>query len=313
MSIQELTERLAQIKEDIGVRDKVRKDFERVRASLSAERARLRSLAEILRKETSDVERLEGLSVEGLFYQILGSKEQQLDKEIQEQLAAKLKHDQCRHAITAMEQEFAEIEQRMPKSQDLDAQYESLLKDKEKLLLEKNSDETRELIALAEKTGTLQASLKELREATLAGESVRHSLDRVLESLSSARNWGTWDMFGGGMLSTHIKHSRIDDARGHVHDAQVQAARFERELADVDLKVDVAIQFSSFSKFADYFFDNLITDWIVNSRIDESRSSASAARARVDMVLAQLRQRVSQEQHQISEAVAQRRSTIERA
>src|SRR5262245_38999709 len=113
MSIQELTTRLVQIKEQLGIRNKVRKDLESVRTSLESERARLRSLTETLRQESRDVERLEGLSLEGLFYQILGSKEHQLDKERQEQLAAKLKHDQCSHAVAALEQEFAEATLRM--------------------------------------------------------------------------------------------------------------------------------------------------------------------------------------------------------
>ena len=311
MTIQELTARLIQIKESISIRDKVQKDLERVHASRTEERYRLKGLSETLRKESRDVERLEGLSLEALFYQILGSKDEQLDKERQEELAAKLKYDQCGHSVAALNEELSGLNARMDEFGDLDAEYESVVRQKETLLRTQDTAETRRLIALAEKAGALQVSVKELGEAVVAGELVRASLEQVLDSLRSARNWGTWDMLGGGFISTHIKHSRIDDARDHVHQAQVHAARFERELADVRLDADLSIQFSSFTKFADYFFDNLITDWIVNSRIEESRSSAITAQAKVDLVLAQLHQRLNDAKRDLSAAVSERRRIVE--
>jgi hypothetical protein len=311
MTIQELTARLAQIRESVSISDKVQMDLDRVRSSRNAARVRLRGLAETLSKESRDVERLEGLSLEGLFYQILGNKEDQLDKERQEELAAKLKHDQCKHEVAALDEEYSRLSSRMAEFNDLDAEYESVIRQKEKLLIEQDTAETRQLIALAEKAGTLQASIKELSEAFAAGEAVKSSLEQVVDSLNSARNWGTWDMLGGGFISTHIKHSRIDEARNYVHQAQAQAARFERELADVRLDADLSIQFGAFTKFADYFFDNLITDWIVNSRIEESRNSASSAHAKVDLVLDQLHQRLSDAQRDLSAAVSERRNIIE--
>jgi len=311
MTIQELTARLAQIRESVSISDKLQMDLDRVRSSRNAERMRLRSLAETLHKESQDVERLEGLSLEGLFYQILGNKEDQLDKERQEELAAKLKYDQCKYEVASLDEEYSRLNKRLGALEDLDAEFESVMRQKEKLLSEQDTAEARQLIGLAEKSGSLQVSVRELSEAVVAGEAVKASLDQVVDSLRSARNWGTWDMLGGGFISTHIKHSRIDDARDHVHQAQVHAARFERELADVRLDADLSIQFSSFTKFADYFFDNLITDWIVNSRIEESRSSAITAQAKVDLVLAQLKQRLGDAKRDLDAAVSERRNIVE--
>ena len=313
MSIPELTLKLAEIKEQIAIRDKMRRDSERVQKSLEAELAKLRSLAGGLRKETRDVERLEGLSLEALFYTILGSKEEQLDKERQEQLAAKLKHDQSRHAADALAQDLAELRQRLGGLGGIDEQYTSLLKEKETALLQTNTVETQRLLELAERTGALRASSKELSEATAAGLSVGSSLDNVLNSLASAGNWGTWDLLGGGLIATHMKHSHLDEARGSVHEAQVRAARFERESADVSLDVDVALQFSGFTRFADYFFDNLITDWIVNSRIEQSRNTASSAKARVASVVTQLQKRLNDVKRELDAVAAERRALIEHA
>ena len=248
-----------------------------------------------------------------LFYEILGNKDEQIKKERQEQLAANLQHVQCSHAVTFLEHEVADLTQRLDDFNGLDERYESVLRDKEKLLLEGRSDNARQVEELDEKIGSLNSTKKELKEAILAGESVQESLQSVIHSLNSAKSWGTWDLLGGGLIATHIKHSRIDDARSHVHEAQMQLKRFERELADVRLDVNVVIGIDSFTKFADYFFDNLITDWIVRSRIEESRGSANRAHEKVQQTLFQLQERSREVARQIKAATQERRNVVERA
>jgi hypothetical protein len=313
MSITELTALLSELRENLGTREKLRKDLGRVKLSLEEQRTRLDAFAAALSKEMRDVERLESLSLTGLFYTVLGSKDEQLDKERQEQLAAKLKHDQCGHAVAALHRDLSGLTQRLAEFKDLDARYESALRDKEKLLLESDRPDTRQLVALAEKVGALQSSQKELGEALFAGAAVEASLQRVIDSLKSAAGWGTWDMLGGGLLSTALKHRRIDDARMHVHEAQAGAMRFKRELADVRFDANVVIDIGSFATFADYFFDNLITDWIVRSRIEQSRESADRAHSQVQQTLSQLEARSREVRRQIDDAIAERRNIVESA
>lgn len=42
---------------------------------------------------------------------------------------------------------------------------------------------------------------KEKREAIAAGNRAVRSLRNAQENLNSAKNWGLWDIFGGGFLS----------------------------------------------------------------------------------------------------------------
>jgi hypothetical protein len=313
MSIKELTARLTEMKETLRTREKLQNDLGQVRQSLEEERTRLDALAATLHKETRDVERLEGLSLMGLFYEVLGSKDEQIEKERREQLAAHLKHVQCGHAVVALEQDLAELTRRLSDLKGLDERYASVLGNKEKLLLENDGPEARQLVELAEKSGSLNSTQKELQEAIMAGEAVQESLRKVVDSLDRASGWGTWDLLGGGMIATAFKHDRIDDARDNVHEAQMRLKRFERELKDVRLDVNVVIDIGSFATFADYFFDNLITDWIVRSRIEESRESAHRAHENVQQAIVQLRERARQVGQQIKAAVEERRNVVERA
>jgi hypothetical protein len=77
-------------------------------------------------------------------------------------------------------------------------------------------------------------------------------------------------MLGGGMISTAIKHSRIDEARNGIHEVQTQMSQFKRELSDVQKSIEIRIDIGELASFADFFFDGLITDWIVQSRIADS-------------------------------------------
>ena len=49
---------------------------------------------------------------------------------------------------------------------------------------------------------------KEKREAMEAGNRALHSLREAQANLDSARNWGLWDMFGGGTITSLLKALR---------------------------------------------------------------------------------------------------------
>ena len=134
----------------------------------------------------------------------------------------------------------------------------------------------------------LEAEIKEIDEAIAAGKNVVAGLEQVIESLDSARKWGIWDMLGGGLLSTAVKHSRIDKARQGINNVQRQIHQFKKELADVRSQVELRIDISEFESFADYLFDGFIVDWIVQSKINDALSRARQARATVFQAVSEL-------------------------
>ncbi|MBC8235736.1 hypothetical protein H8E77_39820 [bacterium] len=97
--LEELNKQLVEAKENLRMRRKLQDTFVRTEQSLSQEKSRLKNLETHLQKEGSDVKKLEGMSLTGLFYTILGSKDKQLEKERQEYLAAKLKCDECQDSV----------------------------------------------------------------------------------------------------------------------------------------------------------------------------------------------------------------------
>ncbi|MCM1540741.1 MAG: hypothetical protein NC121_05710 [Blautia sp.] len=129
---------------------------------------------------------------------------------------------------------------------------------------------------------------KELREARIAGQEALDCLNRAAESLKSAGNWGIFDMLGGGMISTFVKHYKMNDAEALVQQARSALKRFQRELTDVENVAEFHIETGDFLAFADYFFDGIIADWLMHSRIKEARTQVENARQKVMYVMRQL-------------------------
>lgn len=306
-----LNEQLIQIKEKLRRRERIQARLADLERSLAQEDVRLEQLEARLKREEGDVKSLEGLSLSGLFYAVLGDKEERLDKERQEFLAARLQRDQSQYAVASMERELADLKAELAAFGDLDGEYQTLLARKEKLLLDAGDERARQLIDLTDRRAALRSDVKEVQEAIDAGTSLLAELDGVIDALKSASGWGTWDMLGGGLLADLAKHSRIDEARARVHTAQEQLRRFQRELADVQSNESFLIDISSFDTFADFFFDGLIVDWIVQSKIQTSLERTSQVRQRVASILNSLQGRLSDSQQRQQAAETQRRNLIE--
>ena len=126
---------------------------------------------------------------------------------------------------------------------------------------------------------------REIEEAAAAGEKALYSLENAREKLQGAKNWGIFDMLGGGFFTDMVKHSKMSDATAYMEDAKNQLLVFQRELRDVQVPLDI----SSFLNFADFFFDGIVADYLVQKKINDAREQVDDAIMRVRAILGELR------------------------
>lgn len=131
---------------------------------------------------------------------------------------------------------------------------------------------------------------QEIREALGAGARALTSLREAQEKLDSAKKWGIVDLFGGGFLTDMIKHSRMDDAVSCMETAKQDLFRFQKELGDVEVPMDLRMEISTFLSFADFFFDGFVADYLVQKRIAEAREQVEEAIGYVERLMAELKQ-----------------------
>lgn len=134
----------------------------------------------------------------------------------------------------------------------------------------------------------MENNRKEIGEAVAAGERALNSLYEAQEKLKSARGWGMLDMFGGGFLSDVMKHSKIEAAARCMEDARYHMQIFQRELRDVNLSLNLRMDIGGFLSFADFFFDGLVADYLVQSKIASAREQVEDAIILVNNTLAAL-------------------------
>ena len=133
---------------------------------------------------------------------------------------------------------------------------------------------------------------REMKEALDAGERALSSLRNTQEKLNSAGNWGLFDMFAGGLFSTIMKRSKMDDAQQLMEAAKSDLKRLQKELKDVNIPLDLRMEVGSFLSFADFFFDGFVADYLVQSKISEAKEQVSDAIIRVEQILNELKRKM---------------------
>lgn len=271
----------------------------------------LRRLEEIKCKEQSDVDKLEGHSLAAFFYGVIGKMDEKLTREREEAYAARVRYDAAIQELSALEEEIRNREEEREEFSDCEQRYQDYLRRYQQELQEKQSrlkaagGETAEsILRFEEKLSWLSHQEKELKEAICAGREALTKADHVLSSLNSAKDWATWDVLGGGLMTDMMKYSHLDDAQAAVSELQIQLGRFKTELADVQMDADMQVGVDGFLRFADCFFDNLFTDWAVMDQIEQSQSQVSQTRSQIETVLMRIRTtlaRTEQEKSQMQD------------
>ena len=129
---------------------------------------------------------------------------------------------------------------------------------------------------------------KERNEAIAAGHKALASLRAAQNDLNSAKNWGIVDMLGGGLITDIIKHTKMNNAKTHMEQAKWDLESFGKELSDVAGYVSFKFNTADFLSFADYFFDGLLADWMMQDRINKARSQVDEAIRRVEYIMERL-------------------------
>ena len=269
-------------------------------AQLSQLQETERRLRSIRTAEQEDVDKLQRVSLSSLFYSIVSQKEEKLAKEQAEAYAAAVKHDAAIQQCRTVEQRLLSVETELQTLSTTEREYEETLAQKAEAL--KTADPARgaALCRMEDRLSALAAQAKELTEAERAGQEVLQKLYAVSSTLDSAEGWGTWDLFGGGLITDLAKYSKLDEAQSRINELQSDLNRYRAELADVMLQANIQVDIGDFLRFADYFFDDVFSSWAVLDCIRNTAQQAASARQKV----LQIQDRLSAARAQLEQETA---------
>lgn len=271
---------------------------------------RVHNLEEASLKEQADVEELEGGSLKAFFYNVIGKMDEKLTKEREEAYAAAVKYDAVVKELEKVEEDLAKNEKELETFDGCEAEYEELLAKKKDILKNSGHWVMEKVFEFERRITYLNNQERELEEALEAGVEAGRLVEDVLDCLNSADSWATFDIFGGGFITDAVKYSHLDDAQNLIEELQGQLRRFKTELADVTIDSELNVQIDGFLQFADYFFDNLFTDWAVMEKIHNSQLQVENTGDQIRRLIEKLGQIKEEVQRQKAEACEKRDALV---
>ncbi len=249
-----------------------------------------------MKQEQADVDKLEGRSLAAFFAGLRGNKEERLDKERQEARAARVKHDMALLERNDVEDQLRRTREELADLDGIPARREEIMTAWARDVKAMGGPLGQAILDLEEKRAWHQGQQREIREAVAAGQEALVQADEILESLNTADGWATMDIFGGGLLSSVLKHDAIDKAQSKVEGLQLALRRFKTELVDVSIDADLNFTMGETTQFFDIFLDNICTDFRVMEEIDRSKKRVWSVKTEIQAVQESLTQQDTQHQ-----------------
>lgn len=269
-----------------------------------------------LTKEQQDVVKLGKFSFVNKFKEWTGKWDEQMEKEIAEVAKVELKYNEAEKTVTDMEVEVQRLHEEL-KNRDfvhIEADWADFLTEKEAWIRQNDSVANATLQKIADDRVGLHSVKQEITEARDAGNQAMTALDAALDSLDTAEGMSMWDtFFGGGWIVSAMKHSDIDNSNNHVHRAQQALRHFKTELMDVQnvAAESFTVNNNDIFAFTDVFFDNLISDWVIHSRITDGKSKLNAVLQDVRGVQDQLARKHAEVEQELEQLAMQEAAIIE--
>jgi len=264
------------------------KRLEFILDELAKKKQQLSELESKMYAEHEDVEELEKMSIKSVFRKVLGDKEAQLEKERQEYLHAFMKYEEFKKTLDILEYEKGVLQEKVANVVNVDAQIKKKLAVRKKEIMLNGSALGKKITALESEINRYYYIRKECMEAIEVGKSAINVMGEMIQSLSSARNWGSFGRRGRASgVNTMIKMAAVDKAKKLSHQAQQLLRVFSKELADINGRqnFNFRFDFGGFNSFLNIFFDNLISDWVVNQKISTALNSVASTQSNVKRIV----------------------------
>ncbi len=252
----------------------------------------LRDLEASYAKERADVDVLNRTSLRRVLAKLAGNHDEKLAREEAEAAAVKIRLDGQRVRVEQTRADHAALRQQAKGLADADDRLKAAVATETKRLIDSGTPMGDQMLALRQRIAENAAAQREHLEAREAGRAAIHAVNQVTVLLGKALGWSTGDLFNLP-FADWAEHSRLDDAAELCWHAQRYIDRFAREMADVDLKVNVRMPDVDTSRFADYFFDNVITDSIRHNKIKRTAEHVSRIQSYLSARLSEVDQRLA--------------------
>ncbi|HRQ41697.1 MAG TPA: hypothetical protein PLD25_27570 [Chloroflexota bacterium] len=211
-------------------RERILSVMQSIDEQLAVERHKLSELMTKKQQEKQDVLELEGKTVKSVYYTLLRSHEEQLNKETSEYLEAKLAVEECQIKIGSLRDYLTDLEEQLVGLADNDELLEALQQSQQMLISKLEKPDVRRLERITKELPTCLAQHKEFLEAYQLGQEALLEITNVITILINGKNfWGHWSK----TTSLSGSHDPIAEAIELSLKTQPLLDKFQQELTDI--------------------------------------------------------------------------------
>lgn len=241
-----------------------------------------------------------------------GARDDALARERAEADAARYRLTEALAGLDAVRADYVAVRARLDQLATAPSTYAAVLDEKERYLSDSADPRGVRLLELAAERGRLTGELHGLGEALPAALTAQTALSQVETKLGSASGWSTYDtFFGGGAISSAVKHSRLDEAARAVayadHALLCFAPSWPRRRGGAHRPAAGRGWPDQVSRC---WFDNVFTDFAVRDRIKRAQQDVVGSMRLVAKVQGQLQRRAADAQARLAAIEAERRALL---
>jgi len=255
---------------------------------------------ETLEKENKDVEKITGVSFQSFIASLMNNREEKIEKEELEAIEAKRQYDAKVFEVEALDDEIQELLKLINRKAEIEKEYQVIYDEKKRQIMASDPGSLQKMIQLDAAIAEGNSMIKEIKEALLASKKVISTSRDAMSQLKEAKDFGVWDMMGGGLLMTLAKRERMDKAQQCINQMNYALKQLSNELEDINESIDGDIDLSNYMSVADYLFDNIFVDMMVQDKINDAISKVTRMTSKVEGMVIKLELRLDKVEENLS-------------
>ncbi len=252
---------------------KIRRSEERFKVLIDNKaslEAKVREKKVALDKENYDVEKLEGLSIEGFVHLLKGTLIDKLDKEEKEAMIAKNQYEFACQELDVCLREIVICKDRIKDKYVIERKYFDFIKRQEAKMLHMDSEETSKVKDLMDGLYYNSEVIREIQEAIEAGLALSKAFECILNGFSDAEDLGIIDVLESGLLVSDCSHETVKNTNEQLVLIQQHIRRYHIEILDVLGVCDVDVDNSRLLMFSDCFLERVMSGEILSDKLSSA-------------------------------------------
>jgi hypothetical protein len=225
-----------------------------------------KTLTEQLEQANVDLNRLDKLTFIRICLDIIGSRRENLSKNQKDIYRAEVQYKILEASLQLIDQEIEGYHDKINHITAYEQAHKELLELKAQYV--KTSDNTYlKLESLDESINQSKLIIKEINEVNHGTNQLSQALELLNKLLEQINNWGSIDLLGGGVFTSMMKQTKLQQAEDQIKSIHYYANRLQRELKDMDVNYTMSLDINEFIMFSDYFFEHLFDDLMEQNRV----------------------------------------------